>query len=137
MCTQTLTLFLHPTASSLQDPTEKNSSFRTSKPHIWVDAITSAPSTCQVPLPALMVAAEWGEAERRGTESKQWTTSCWIPSLPPCANPTSQFISQPPLSSAALGQASQQVSLCRRVLSPHREASLCSNPKWQAATSTT
>ena len=32
--------------------------FRSSKHRLWADAITSAPSTCQVPLPALMVAVE-------------------------------------------------------------------------------
>lgn len=32
--------------------------FRSSKHHLWADAITSVPSTCQVSLPALMVAAE-------------------------------------------------------------------------------
>lgn len=44
--------------------------FRSLKPHLWADAITPPPnSTCQVPLPALTVAAEggrllgmWGEA---------------------------------------------------------------------------
>lgn len=32
--------------------------FRSSKPRLWADAIASAPSTCQVPLPALMVVEE-------------------------------------------------------------------------------
>lgn len=72
-----------------------------------------------------------------GEGGEHWT-SCWILSLPPCARPASQFISQPPLSSAVLSQASQQVSLCRRVLPLHTltAASLCSNSGWQADTST-
>lgn len=97
--------------------------FRSSERRLWADAITSVPSTCQVPLLALTVA--WrGQAAGRGGGGGHWT-QFWTLSLPLCARSASQFISQPPLSSAVLSQASQQVSLCRRILPQHKAAALC------------
>lgn len=78
--------------------------FRSSKSSLWADAIPSASSTCQMPLPALMADVLLDP----------------VPASARLLCATVHF----PASSAVLSQASPQVSLCKRVLSlntrPHR-----------------
>ncbi|KAI9519939.1 hypothetical protein NQZ68_022966 [Dissostichus eleginoides] len=103
------------TISSLPDPADQPFSFS--------GVLSASLGRCHLfrrfHLSGALVCFYGGSRERAGGCERggggHWT-SCWILSLPSCARPESQFISQPPLSSAVLSQASQQVSLCRRVL---------------------
>lgn len=78
--------------------------FSSSESSLWADAIPSASSTCQMPLPALMA-------------------DVLLDPVPASARPLCATVHFP-ASSAVLSQASPQVSLCKRVLSlntrPHR-----------------